>query len=272
VTLASVMVPLDPGPYTITRLNLAQSLARRFKTRLTGIAAREALPMQLYGRGAYINEQIAAAAKDCLVEEMAQVETQFRRATSDFENARWHSAHADPFTFLVSQANAADLVVVNRYRDESVQDWCCRIDPGELILHLARPVLVAPPFVSEIALLRILIAWKDTREARRAVKDSLPFLKEADEVIIAAVGGEANSSGQRQVSEYLAQHGITHTRWVRPDPRGGIAAEILTVARQEAADLIIAGAYGHSRAREVIFGSVTRDLLKAAPVCCMMSH
>ncbi|AWN39706.1 universal stress protein [Methylobacterium durans] len=46
----------------------------------------------------------------------------------------------------------------------------------------------------------------------------------------------------------------------------------MTVARQEAAELIIAGAYGHSRMREVIFGSVTRDLLEAAPVCCMMSH
>ncbi|AWN39707.1 universal stress protein [Methylobacterium durans] len=221
MTLASVMVPLDPGPYTISRLNLAQSLAKRFKARLLGIAAREALTMQLYGRGAYINERVAITATDSLVEEMVQVETEFRRATSDFGRAHWRSAHADPFTFLVSQASSADLIVVNRYHEESLHDWCCRIDPGELILHLGRPVLVAPPFVNEIALQRIVIAWKDTREARRAVRDGLPFLKEAEEVIIATVGGEAGSDGQHQLNEYLAEHGITRIRQVRPAPRGG---------------------------------------------------
>ena len=272
MSFASVMVPLDPGPYTIKRLNLAQTLAKRCKARLIGVAAREAFPIQLYGRGAYINERIAADAHDCLAEELAQVEAEFRRATSKHGDVHCHSAPAHPLAFLLHQASAADLIVVNRYCEESADDWCCRIDPGELILHLGRPVLVAPPFVNEVALRRIVIAWKDTREARRAVWDSLPLLTEAEEVIIVAVDDEKASDGSDRLSEYLAQHGITRTRQVRPVAQPGISGAIMAVARSEGADLIVAGAYGHSRVREVIFGSVTRDLLEAAPVCCLMSH
>ena len=272
MSYASVMVPLDPGPYTPARLSLARSLADRFGAQLIGVAAREVFTTQLYGRGAYINEQIVESASAGLVEELAEVGSNFYRAVAGRQNAQLRSARADPMAFLIDQATTADLIVLSRNHEESVHDWSCQIEPGDLILHLGRPVLIAPPFTATADMTRIVIGWKDTREARRAVWDSLPFLSRAEQVFIVAVGCEAASDVPDKLTNYLAQHGITHTRQLRPAARASVAGEIISVARSEGADLIVAGAYGHSRMREVIFGSVTRDLLEAAPVCCMMSH
>ena len=272
MSYASVMVSLDPGPKTPARLSLAQSLSEWFGAQLIGVASREVLTTQLYGRGAYINEQIVEAASASLAEELKQVECDFYCATTGHPNAQFRSARTDTTDFLINQASASDLVVLNRYSDETLQDWSCQIEPGALILHLGRPVLIAPPFTVTADMRRIVIAWKDTREARRAVWDSLPFLRRAKEVLIVAVGYEEALKSINRVADYLAQHGIPHTQRLHTPARTSVAGEIISVAQSEGADLIIAGAYGHSRMREVIFGSVTRDLLETAPVCCMMSH
>jgi nucleotide-binding universal stress UspA family protein len=146
------------------------------------------------------------------------------------------------------------------------------VSPGALIMESGRPILVVPPLRDHVFANRILIAWKDTREARRAVWDSLPFLKRADVVFVVAIGGNDRKETANDVSAYLARHGITSRTLLRSTPHGSVAEDILQVADDEGANLIVSGAYGHSRSREWMFGGVTRDLLNDAPVCCLMSH
>ncbi|WP_336492587.1 universal stress protein [Methylobacterium nigriterrae] len=272
MAFASVMVPLDPGPCSADRLQATIHLAAQFGSRLIGVAARETLPTRLYGKGAYINPQIVDLAYACTAEEMASVEETFHRATAEIGQAEWRSARKDPMAFLMKQSRSADLVVVSRDHGGGVEDWCSSIDPGELILNVGRPVLVVPPTINHLSARRIIVAWKDTREARRAISDGLPFLKAADEVFVVSVGEAAAGEETREIAEHLKLHGVTCGPLFRQTSSAGVAAEILTLADEKRADLIVAGAYGHSRMREMIFGSVTQQLLESTPLCCLMSH
>jgi nucleotide-binding universal stress UspA family protein len=121
-----------------------------------------------------------------------------------------------------------------------------------------------------------VVAWKDTRESRRAIRDALPFLRLAESVFlveVAAWGADANALPRlKDVGRFLAQHEIRNvTERVLPDEP--IAADVLLrFAQEQSADLIVSGAYGHSRLGEWIFGGVTRELLSRSPVCCLFSH
>ena len=121
-----------------------------------------------------------------------------------------------------------------------------------------------------------MIAWKDTRECRRAVRDALPFLQQAKEVLLVGIGeGESESHAKRTLSDvaaYLLRHRVAAAQEVWQQARGPVAAELLRHVQDEKADLIVAGGYGHSRLGEWLFGGVTHELLASSPVCCMLSH
>ena len=121
-----------------------------------------------------------------------------------------------------------------------------------------------------------MIAWKDTREARRAVRDALPLLQEAQRVSIAEVTSEGMEESAvariADVARYLAHHDVSVGQ------QTGIAADesegnvLLRLAREQDADLIVAGAYGHNRLSEWVFGGVTRNLLTTSTVPCLFSN
>ena len=141
-----------------------------------------------------------------------------------------------------------------------------------------RPVLAVPyagdfPVVGE----RVLVAWNASREAARAVNDALPLLAQAKMVTVLAVNPRFGIRGHGDVPAadialHLARHGVkaeaAHTA------SGDIADSqaLLSYAADISADLIVAGAYGHSRAREVIFGGMTRTLLREMTVPVLFSH
>ena len=122
----------------------------------------------------------------------------------------------------------------------------------------------------------IAIAWKDVREARRAVRDALPFLRQAESVMIVEIseGGEGDQAQRhvKDVADYLARHRIDIiAERVRP-AEVSVTDALLRLIHDENVDLVVSGAYGHSRLGEWVFGGVTRDLLVQSPVCCLMSH
>jgi nucleotide-binding universal stress UspA family protein len=121
----------------------------------------------------------------------------------------------------------------------------------------------------------MVVAWKDTRECRRAVRDALPFLQQAEEILIVGIDEGQSETAKGHLSDvagYLRRHGVVVAREVWRQARGPVAAELLHLVRDEGADLIVAGGYGHGRLGEWIFGGVTHELLTSSPVCCMLSH
>src|SRR5262249_42115779 len=127
-----------------------------------------------------------------------------------------------------------------------------------------------------LPLRRVVVAWKDTRECRRAVRDALPFLQQAKEGLLVEIREDDSQSQAKKnladVSAYLVREQVVVAAAVLCRPPRPVAAELLHVVKEEKADLIVAGGYGHSRLGEWIFGGVTRELLSASPVCCLLSH
>jgi len=270
---ASIMVPLDLGIEAEDRVRFAASLADRFSSRLIGVAAEEMF-LPLYGTdGAVgVDARVFEIEEVRVRDDLARAEEVFRRAAGARNAVEWRSAIGMPRLFVAEQARAVDLVVVSRHGPDDAGHGRMGLDPGDLAMDLGRPMLLAPPRPAPLSARRVVIAWKNTREARRAVWDGLPFLKGADAVFVATVDKDTDREGAADVCEHLKRHGIAARAVVRPEPGGSTAYALLCVAEDEDADLIVCGAYGHSRLREWAFGGVTRDLLDASPVCCLMTH
>jgi len=179
-----------------------------------------------------------------------------------------------PAPAVAGASRAADLIVAGgapRRMHDGYRDCA----PGELAITCGRPVLVAPPTAPPLAAKQILLAWKDTREARRALTDALPFLEQAERVAVTAVclKDDADQT-QIQVDDIAAalrRRGIkAEAKVVEHAHADGF--QILRQANQEGADLIVCGAYGHTRLGEWVFGGVTADLLSQDEVYLLLSH
>ncbi|MBX9846586.1 MAG: universal stress protein [Xanthobacteraceae bacterium] len=267
---ASIMVSMDLRPDAEQRARLATILADRFGSRLIGIAAHPIAP-PLYFETALPDVQSAMDLEHRhAAREIAKAEAAFRKVVGTRNRVEWRHAHTIPADFVVEQARAADLIVASRSRARHDGLEPMSLDAGDLVLAAGRPVLFVPPETELLAAKHIVIAWKDTREARRAVADAMPFLKAAEGVTVVTFG--ADDRGAADVGAYLACHGIEASVRRKDVAAQAVAAELMRVAEIDAADLIVCGAYGHSRASEWVFGGVTRDLLAHSRLCCLMAH
>ena len=136
-------------------------------------------------------------------------------------------------------------------------------------------MLIVPPCVDILKCDHVIIGWKDTREARRAVLDALPLLKKAAHLSVVEIVDEEECgvacARLDDVVGWLKQHGI-EANALTFHPNGDEAAKLAGIAQEQAADMIVAGAYGHSRMQEWVLGGVTRELLLAANCCTLASH
>jgi nucleotide-binding universal stress UspA family protein len=271
MNVASIMVSVDSGPAAADRIQLAASLAGRFEAELIGVAARQISP-PAYPTSVYPSLQVTDVERARAEEDLAQAKVLFERNAEGVTRTRWRSSLADPSTYLARQARAADVVVVGRRGDPDPDQGSLGVPPGPFVVEAGRPILVAPPGIGSLRIGRVVVAWKDTLEARRAVLHSLPFLERSDQVLLVAVGPGGHGDGLDDVAAYLSRHGLAVTPH-RLGSDDADAGEVILdfVARQDA-DLLVMGAYGHSRLREWMFGGVTRDVLRNAPVCCLMSN
>jgi nucleotide-binding universal stress UspA family protein len=205
---------------------------------------------------------------------LAEVGEHFRLVAGAGRPTEWRAGVDSPTEFMAREARGADLIIIGR--DRIPGDLYSILDPGATILKAGRPVLVVPNGVDSLKADRVVIGWKDTREARRALRDSLPFLHEATSVAVVEIG-EQGAEGQAQlriddVAKYLARHRIAVSAKRVARAAGSVAGELIRIAREEKADLIVAGGYGHNRLGELIFGGVTKDFLATSPMCCLLSH
>jgi nucleotide-binding universal stress UspA family protein len=263
------MVAMDAGPDADTRARLAAALAVRFSSRLIGVAARPiTAPLYFETPVPGLSSMIEVEERRA-IEEIAKAEAMLRRAAGN-TGLEWRHAQTLPTNHAVEHARTADLIVAGRPRgiDEALDPMS--VDCGDLVMNAGRPVLIVPPKVDYVSAQHVVVGWKNTKEARRAVRDALPFLKGAGEVLV--VSAAENDPSADDVVAYLGRHGVSANAVIVGKELAKPADELVRLARQEGADLIVCGAYGHSRTREWVFGGVTRDLLAQSPVCCLMSH
>lgn len=271
----SLMVYLDLGQSNESALRIACDLADRFKSRVIGATAGfPRMPIYLGDTDA-----LDVREADCqrLNKAVARHEGRFRAAFESVGSlCEWRSDAASPADFLTSEARAADLLIVGR-RENGIRFMPNQsLDIGDVIMRAGRPMLVVPPRKTFLALNRILIAWKDTAEARKAVAAALPLLKSAQEVMIVEITSDEreNEIATRRVVDvatWLQQYNITASASAEPCA-GDVGGYLDAIAVENGADIIVAGAYGHSRLREWAFGGVTRHLLQQGSTCALLMH
>jgi nucleotide-binding universal stress UspA family protein len=157
----------------------------------------------------------------------------------------------------------------------SMFDTSRHVGIGDLVMQAGRPCLIVPAETENLRSEHVLVGWKDTGETRRAVSDALPLLKQARQVTIVEIAAEQDLAEAytrvRDVASWLKRHGIEATPVAAPSI-GDDAVRLSSIVREQGADLLVAGAYGHSRVREWVLGGVTRDLLLRATHCSLVSH
>ena len=148
-------------------------------------------------------------------------------------------------------------------------------DVGDLLMRAGRPILIVPKGANGFKFRQALLCFKDTREARRAAADALPLLQASEGVHVVEVVDspaiEGSSHALADLKDWLARHGV-EAQGSPIATKGGEALQLASLAKDIDADLIVAGAFGHSRLREWAFGGVTHDLLLQGDRCVLASH
>lgn len=271
----TLLVHVSPGLISSHRVELAAGLARRFQARLIGLGAESCEPVVT--ADPYAGQLVA----EVYTQMMQQVEADLQAAEAAFRrdgaggDIEWRVEKATPAIAMTRAARAADLIITTA-SEASGHNLYTALDPIEIVLSSGRPVLVAPDGDGHLAAEKILVAWKDTREARRAVADALPFLTRAQAVQVHAVCGSADAEFAQQsaddVAAALRRHGVPASAALSVGPDDRVAATLNAAADAFGADLIVSGAYGHSRMMEWALGGVTRDLIRDPKRYLLLSH
>ncbi|HVO93161.1 MAG TPA: universal stress protein, partial [Terriglobales bacterium] len=271
MSYAAIMVYVDAEGASEQRLRLAISISEKFNSTLIGISARAVSPP--IGSEQFVTPDLIEAETKEIKAALSERENWFRKiASAAHHRLEWRSAVDLPTQTLAREARAADLLVVGRSKEAG--NIYSAPDLGGAILNAGRPVLFVPDGIGALRARHVVIGWKDTREARRAVSDALPFLHEADTVAIVEIHepNETLAAQQRidDVANFLGRHRVKAGPKITLQRRGSDAGQLLRVAQDAGADLLVTGAYGHSRLGEWFFGGVTRELLASSPMCCLM--
>jgi nucleotide-binding universal stress UspA family protein len=173
---------------------------------------------------------------------------------------------------FTSQAHVHDLTVLD------AEPVAIALDRG-LIEHMlfesGRPLIVVPPGRDVFSSTRVIVAWDGSAKAARAMNDALPFLRAAEQVEVVTVSGEKDLSTSlpgAEVAPHLVRHGVNVSVVELEVENGDVAETLRRRAILSRADMIVMGAFVHSRLRQMVLGGVTQSLLKSCPVPLLLSH
>ena len=281
MALKDILVHLDGTEQSKVRLQLAAGLARRHGAHLAGLFVVDVmLPMMAAsdaGSGAVLAEMIERMRTDTLAE-AAIVEAGFRETLRrDGIAGEWRLVEGSSHEHVALHARYADLVVAGQASPDAGQPSASAILEA-VLFDSGRPVLVVP-YAGSFPTLgqRVLVGWNASAQAARAVHDALPLMAGAGSVVVSAVNPRRGIDAHgdmpgADIATHLARHGLKVEVEHSLAPEIGAGDLLLNRASEISADLLVIGAYGHSRLRETILGGVTRTLLKQMTIPVLMSH
>jgi nucleotide-binding universal stress UspA family protein len=265
---------VEPGAETEPRLQTAAALANKLDAMLIGVGAEMIQTQGLAEARGFADSAWISDLQKLVEENLSNAETAFRANTGGLRTA-WLALEELPAPALARISRGADLILAGGAPLKFV-DAYRMAQTAELVLLSGRPVLVAPPKGGKLGGEAVVVAWKDTREARRAIADALPFLQMAQDVVVQEICSEKDFTDAEvrtfAVVEYLARHGVAARAKATVAPVARTTIELNITAESIGADLIVAGGYGHSRLGEWVFGGVTRSLLQEPERFVLLSH
>jgi nucleotide-binding universal stress UspA family protein len=181
----------------------------------------------------------------------------------------WRCAEGGWLKIARAHGRTADLVVLAQ---DNPEEWVAAGETEELVLTLGRPALIIPYVgAGKVVGGKAVVAWDGSREAARAAHDALPMLAKASSVLVATAESADRASAERLVAE-LERHGARASFRTVEILGLDVGDFLLNVVADEKAELLVMGAYGHSRMRELVLGGATRTLFRHMTVATLMSH
>jgi nucleotide-binding universal stress UspA family protein len=275
MTYKTILVHLNDSRRAEALLEPAVQLASRYNSHLLGLHVYASLPASPVPLGSGVLGSVVAQER----KQGEDIAATFTRMTANQPFVpEWRQLkvpHVDLGSVVMDQGRAADLMIAA----QTDPDWDLSplLDfPERLALEAGRPVLVVPyagrfPRIGR----NVVIAWKASRESARAVFDALPLLQGAENVYILEIAerrGERTLTSDTSIAAALARHGIKPTIRTSVAPDISVGDEILSRLSDLGADLLVMGAYGHSRMRELVFGGTTRHIARHMTVPTLFSH
>lgn len=275
----NLLVHLDPSKSSVKRADAAIALAAEHGAHLTALAAASAPSVPTY-----VEAQIPAAlferARSTLNQELAAAGEAFTtraKAAGIAHEVRMELAQ-EPLAELISRhARYVDLAILGQSDPDDPATGAPELSE-DVILGCGRPVLMVPYIgAMQAPGRRIVVAWDAGREAARAVNDAMPLLAAADQVLVLIVNPRRGPHGHGEepgsdIATHLARHGVKVEVKVVTQRDLTVADVILSRIADETVDLVVMGAYGHARLREMVLGGVTREMFRSMTVPLFMSH
>jgi nucleotide-binding universal stress UspA family protein len=277
MSLKDLLVHVGTDPACPSRIDVAARLAAWHDAHLTGLHVMAALPLP-----GYIEAELPRPVHDLRARQLRE---EAERAREVFDagvrgagasRIEWRAVEGTILRSTRLHGRYADLVVVGQGIDVDDPTGDLGALPEELALSMGRPVLVVPRYGTFPAIGdHVLVGWNGSREAARAVNDALPLLRRAQKVTVLSVN-PADRPDERipgaDITLHLARHGVDAAAAQTRGEDISVGDMLLSHAADVGADLLVIGAYGHSRLREMVLGGVTRQLLQHMTVPVLMSH
>jgi nucleotide-binding universal stress UspA family protein len=289
----TILVHVDATPRVAERIRLAVELALQEDGHVLGVAMT-GISRVLYQNATVDEQDPNLALHLSFLRERADRALELFTPTVQRLGLRSFGQRVvddDPGAGLSLLARHADLVLIGQADPEHSSTWAGNDFPVQVLTDGSCPVLVVPYAGPALPASgpggparRIMVAWNASKEAARAVREALPLLRRADSVQVAvfdpdaqrALHGESPGAGLLQ---FLDRHGVEAEILVRQSPRSGLLKRpsgtgeaLLSLASEQQSDLLVLGAYGHSRMRETLLGGVTSTVLDAMTLPVFMAH
>lgn len=279
MSFKTILVHADDNPHCKQRLDVAIRFALDFGAKLVGIYLVPTAELTPFVAALLPADVVARRLRET-GEAQARAETLFRQATAaaGLTAIDWRAPSGKPVIAAVAHARCADLAVIGQ-PDPDQPDFVFVEELAQTVaLSAGRPTLIMP-YVAPVTSLgqSVLVAWDGGREASRAVGDALPILTRARHVTVMVIHPEtedriADAPAIARLADYLHSHGIDARVNHSNVTDISIGEWLLSRTADLGIDLIVMGAYAHTRLRELILGGVTRTMLRSMTVPVLMSH
>ena len=269
--IKTILVPVGNAQGAEERLDLAVDLANKYDAHVTALYILTPMGdmVKSVSIEAYSGVSFAHFEKEQEEEAEALREKYEKKLKSSGVRYDWYQQTGDVLTQLNLHARAADLTILSQKGDDFDDILSVTHD---FIIENGLPVIVIPSEGDNGNYKNVLIAWDNVKQSAKAVHDALPILQNADKVTVLTISEDGKYRlPEADICKKLARHGV-NAEALTEDTSMAIADRVLETAKNIDANLIVSGAWGHRRLREIIFGGVTKKLLSNQKHSVYLSH
>jgi len=276
MSFKDIQVHVNSNASCTNRLHVAASMAEKQNAHLTGVFLRPRLHLPNYfstDSTVWLSHVEADYEKEMNNNE-GEARKIFDEVTSQYQvEATWQAAKGNVYSALTKEAGYADLLVLGQPNSHDEANKSQDLT-DHIVLTTGRPCLIVPyAGVFENVGKHPLIAWNGSRESNRALHDAMPLLEQAETVtVLLSETGISGDLPDTKIARHLARHDVKVMTKTMREKKRDTSNAFLSYLVDDGHDLLVMGAYGHSKFRELILGGMTHEIMQTMTVPVLMSH